>query len=256
MEFVKLQCNICFSVSEIKNYHLQPVDRLNIIAILELDTCKHQLCSLCIRKIRKQKKLPCPLCRVNNLYFNIYSVNRNIVDVIKCNVANIVQWNKSNDDLDAASVAALLFEKSLLDASEDYETVNINDSQLQTTLNKLQLNVFKQNQLNAKQKLIFDDLQETNKHLQTKLNSIRSEYNSINKLSKELQLKRILMEKSIKILQEDHAKLAAKNVKLSNENKILSNKNIELIKHKNLLQKEYLNQKSHTFTYTTNVTYM
>ncbi|ABE68473.1 CG30 [Plutella xylostella multiple nucleopolyhedrovirus] len=260
MEFVKLQCNICFSVAEIKNYFLQPIDRLTIIPVLELDTCKHQLCSMCIRKIRKRKKVPCPLCRVESLHFNVYSVNRNVVDVIKCSVTSVAQWNKINANFDAASLASVLFEKSLLDDAED-NNANADDtilSESQAILKKLQVDIAEQTQLNIKQQLDLDKLQQTSVSMQEKLDKIKSDYNNMHRSFKELQLKRITTEKALKSLNDDYARLASKNAKLSSENKVLSNKNIELIKHKNLLQNEYTTLQSYkcitNATITTNVT--
>nr|WRK24020.1 cg30 [Bombyx mori nucleopolyhedrovirus] len=263
MEFVKLQCNICFSVAEIKNYFMQPIDRLTMIPVLELDTCKHQLCSMCIRKIRKRKKIPCPLCRVESLHFNVYSINRNVVDVIKCSVTSVAQWNKINDNFDAASLASVLFEKSLLDDAEDSNNAANSDdtmlSESQAILKKLQVDIAEQTQLNIKRQLDLNKLQQTGVFMQEKLDRIKNDYNNMHKSFKELQLKRISTEKALKSLNDDYAKLAAKNARLSNENKVLSNKNIELIKHKNLLQNEYTTLQSYkcitnATTITTNVT--
>ncbi|AGA16239.1 cg30 protein [Thysanoplusia orichalcea nucleopolyhedrovirus] len=256
MEFVKLQCNICFSVAEIKNYHLQLLDRLNIIPVLELDTCKHQLCSMCIRKIRKRKRIQCPLCRVESLHFNVYSVNRNVVDVIKCTASSVAQWNKANDNFDAASLASVLFEKSLLDDTEDNDASGNATalSDLQLTLKKLKTDIAEQAQFNIKQKLAVDKLQQAYVSMQEKFNVMKTDYNNMHKSVKELQLKRITAEKTLKSLSDDYAKLFAKNTKLSSENKILSNKNIELIKHKNLLQNEYTELQQKTYKYVTNAT--
>ncbi|ANF29705.1 ORF-57 [Catopsilia pomona nucleopolyhedrovirus] len=272
MEFVKLQCNICWSVAEIKNYFLNGPDCLNAIPIVELATCKHQLCSMCIRKIRKQKKVSCPICRKDNLYFNLYSVNRNVVDVIKCSVANISQWNKTEqtNDTDAASLAAVLFEKSLIDNDNDddnndddnnnNELLNGNNIKTvqesnkksvcaaETLLKCVQIKIFEQTKLNIKQKLIHEKLTDTNCVLQNKINKAKCEYDDLYRKVNELHLKRITLEKALRALNEEHAKIVNKNAKLTNQNKTLTNKNIDLIKHKNVLLNEYTTLKQKTYT--------
>lgn len=244
-------------MAEIKNYFLNSMDRIIIIPILELDTCKHHLCSMCIRKIRKKKKLPCPICRDENLYCNLYSINRNVVDVIKCNVVNIYHWNKTETNIDAASLANVLFEKSLFDDGDNNKTEDSNDDTISTSeaiLKCVKAEIAEKTKFNIKQKLICEKLKETNSTLQKKIDKIKIEYDDLYRKVNGLHVKRITMEKSLKALNDEHAKIVIKNAKLINQNKMLSNKNVDLIKHKNLLQNEYTTLKQKTYTCVTNST--
>ncbi|AOT85538.1 cg30 [Cyclophragma undans nucleopolyhedrovirus] len=254
MEFVKLQCNVCWSVAEIKSYFFNCVDRINIIPIVELHSCKHHLCSTCVRIIRKKKKVLCPLCREENAQFNLYSVNRNVVDVIKCSVASVQQWNMVDTMyINAASVASTVFEKSLVDEDDDYGGggdgggdgggSNASDAVTkiaETALDRIKRDVCEQTKLNIKQKMIFEKSKEIGDNLQNKISKMKSEYDDLHRKVKSLQLKRITSQKALDALNREHVKISNKNSLLTKQNKCLSSKNIDLIKHKNILYKEYM----------------
>lgn len=259
MEFVKLQCNICWSIGEIKKNNSVSIDNINILPIAELFSCKHQLCLMCIRKIRKKKKIVCPMCRCENGCFNIYSVTRNIIDYIKCDVNNINIWNASskNNSIDAASFGSVLFENSLY-SDEDEKEVSLNTEEhvslIESKLLHINQEITKQNTENIKQMIECQKLEKDcdfKKKIvsdyENKINKIRLEYNNLIKKNKNLKLKHITAEKALEAINKEHVKILNKNQSLINQNKLLSNKNIELIKHKNLLQKEYTTfQKTYT----------
>nr|AFS51947.1 DekiORF69 [Dendrolimus kikuchii nucleopolyhedrovirus] len=262
MEFVKLQCNVCWSTAEIKSYFSNCVDRINIIPIVELYSCKHHLCSTCVRIIRKKKKALCPLCREENSQFNLYSINRNAVDVIKCNVANIQQWNTIDTDyINASAIASTVFEKSVIDADDDddhqkdKDNGNGGDSDVifknaETLLNRIKKDIFEQTKINIKQKMVFEKSKEIGENLQHKIVKMKTEYEDLHRKVKGLQLKRMAAQKALDTLNREHFKIANKNSLLTKQNKCLSNKNIDLIKHKNILYKEYMTlaQKYNTIT--------
>ncbi|AKN80973.1 CG30 [Lonomia obliqua multiple nucleopolyhedrovirus] len=257
MDSVKLQCNICLSVAEIKQIDLfDELDRIIIIPVVELYICKHHLCITCIRKIRNKKKLLCPMCRAENQYFNMYSVNNNKIDYVKCNINNVFCYNESVDKIDVASLAKILFHNSLLheepDENEDkdkdkYNKCANNLMVAEMYLKNIKNEISEQTKFNIKQKLALKKLEydcvnktQTINSLHNKINKCKNEYNDLNRKINELKIKRLIAEKEINSINKMHIKILNKNKLLTEQYKMLSKKNIDLIKHKNILQKEYM----------------
>lgn len=272
---VKLQCNICLCVAELNR--TAAYDTIHIIPIVELSVCKHHLCLSCARQIRSKKKLCCPMCREENVHLNIYSVDRHTVNYIKCNVNNIFIWNKKttnkivNVELDAPMIAKIIFENSLLDEEQQQQeeedeklkksnTFSINENDLNETLKQIKSEIHEQTKFNIKQKLMLRKLEDeytiknnTLISLQGKICKIKKYYDDLYKNINELRLKRITWEKRLDLINGQYTTLLEKNKCLILENKNLANKNIDLIKHKNLLLKEYVTLKQKTSTETINL---
>ncbi|UZE89743.1 CG30 [Parapoynx stagnalis nucleopolyhedrovirus] len=244
MEVVKFQCNICWSVAEIKQNINIFSDNIYVLPIAELCLCKHQLCLACIRKIRAKKKLVCPMCRCENFQFNIYNVTGNNVDFATCYMEHMKEWAQSLNNIDVASLGSFLFENSLC-TEEDEKN---NDTPDLVKLSQLKEEIVDQNIKYTKQLVELKKIQEecdSKKKIilesETKIAKLRCDYLNILKKNKSLKLKQITAQKALESINREHVKLVTKNQTLMNQNKMLINKNIELIKHRNILEKEYTN---------------
>ncbi|AGR57103.1 CG30 [Choristoneura rosaceana nucleopolyhedrovirus] len=229
---VKLQCSICYSVGEIKNYFLLPTDTITVLPIVELYTCKHQLCATCVRKIAQRgrdKRVECPMCRRKNAHLNVYSVSRNSVDALRCAVSDVREYGCFNGLVDAASLARQLFEQSLLDAEPAPENP-FKPSELQNVLERLQTQIDKQIKVNYEIQLRADTLTQTFEELKERLNKSQSDYNDVCKHMEALRNDRLREERALQKLINEHAQWADKNAKMQRENDKLTNENIGLIK--------------------------
>jgi membrane-associated HD superfamily phosphohydrolase len=191
------------------------------------------------------------MCRCENVYFNLYNVTRTGIDYIKCHVNSVGIWKESTDNItDAASFASVFFENSLLDLKESEVLLNTdeeNESLINAKLARLNEEIIKQNSKNMKQIIEFQKLQiisDSKRKIITdyenNINKIRLDYNNKVKKNKILKLKHILAQKALQFVKEEHVKILQKNQILINQNEMLTRKNIELIKHKNLLKTECL----------------
>jgi Zinc finger, C3HC4 type (RING finger) len=249
MEVVKFQCNICWSVAEINKNNIFS-NNIYILPIAELFLCKHQLCLACIRKIRTKKKIICPMCRRENLKFNIFNVTGHNIDLVTCYVENVKVWSESVHNIDVATLGSLLFENSLCTDNDGDEKDVANPIKLA----QIQEEIVKQNATYTKQVVELNKLQEEcelKKQIisesETKIATLRFNYLNLLQKNKNLRLKHITAQKALESLNKEHVKLVTKNQVLMTQNKMMMNKNIELIKHKNILEKEYMNltQKSY-----------
>ncbi|AHD25556.1 cg30 [Choristoneura murinana nucleopolyhedrovirus] len=240
MDTVKLQCHICCSVGDIKNYFLQPADVITILPIVELYTCKHQLCAMCVRKIAQRtgnKRIECPMCRRKNAHFNVYSVNRNSVDALRCAVADVREYGCFNGLVDAASLARGLFQHSLLDAEPTPENT-AKPSELQIVLKRLQTQIDEQTQANYELQLRATALSQALEEVNYRLNRSQSDYSEACKQVETLRGDRLREERALKTLTDKHAQWTDKNVKMQRENDKLTNENIGLIKDNNLFKQK------------------
>lgn len=240
MDTVRLQCHICCSVGEIKNYYLRPVDVITILPIVELHLCKHQICVTCVRKIaqrNKDKRIECPMCRRKNLHFNVYSVNRNVVDTFRCPVAEVREHGRFNGLIDAASLARGLFEKSLSDADAAPENP-AKPIELQTTLARLQGQIDEQTKLNYDLQLKTAALMRANEEVGNRLNKSRDDCKEINKQIELLRSDKLQEERSLKALAHKHIQWLDKNNKLQRQNEQLTKENIKMIRDNNLFKQK------------------
>ncbi|AKR14148.1 putative transcriptional regulator [Dasychira pudibunda nucleopolyhedrovirus] len=238
MDTVRLQCHICCSVGEIKNYFLQPVDAITILPIVELHTCRHQLCVMCVRKIAQRgrdKRVECPMCRRKNAHLNVYSVNRNSVDVLRCSVADVREHGRFGGLADAASLARGLFEPSLLEA-EPAPDNSFGPNELQLVLKRLKAQIEAQTRTNYDLQLQATALERTIEEANDRLGKCRGEYSDACKLMDELRGDRLRAERAVKALADEHAQWADKNAKMRRENDRLTNENIGLIRDNNLFK--------------------
>ncbi|QBC76048.1 cg30 [Neophasia sp. alphabaculovirus] len=241
MDTVKLQCHICFTVAEIKNNFMQPVDAINMVPIVELHLCKHQMCVTCVRKIAKRNKdkhLECPMCRRKNAHFNVYSVNRNVVEVLQCGVNDVREQVYPRCLVDAGSLARNVFERSILLETE----YNINDfattpEDLRTVLTLLQEQINEQTKLNYTLHLQSETLTQTNEAIERRIEKSRNDYNNVCKQMEAVRNTRIKEERALKTLADKRTQWAERNAKLQQENEKLANENIKLIKDYNLFKK-------------------
>ncbi|AAK85640.1 CG30 [Epiphyas postvittana nucleopolyhedrovirus] len=237
MNFVKLQCPICFSVGEIKNYYLQTIDVVNILPIVELHQCKHQLCATCVRKIMQRarnKRLECPMCRHKNLYITMYSVNGNVVEKLLCKVNDVREQTFPNGLLDAASLAHTLFNKSLIDSTDNDELTKTSD--LNTVISRLQMQINEQIKINYNLQLQSVTLVQANEAIEQRITNSRVNYQDACKQIEILRRTRVQEEQTIKNLMHKRVQWSERNAKLEKENEELTNENIRLIKDHNLLK--------------------
>lgn len=238
MDTVKLQCHICCSVGEIKNHFLQPADVITIVPIVELYSCKHQFCTTCVRKIAQRgrdKRVECPMCRCKNKHFNLYSVNRNVVDIIRCSVTEVREQGRFGGLVDAASLARSVFEGSMIDDEPASKTpVKLNDFQI--VLKRLQTQIDTQTKSNYDLQIQATNLARANEEINDRLLKCQSDYNDACKQIEVLRCDKVKEERAIKALADKRAYWADKNAKLRSENEKLTSENISLIRDNNLFK--------------------
>ena len=239
MDSVKLQCFICCSVGEIKNTFLQPADVVTIVPIVELHSCKHQICATCVRKIRQRRRhVECPMCRHENTHITVYSVNRNVVEAIRCGVGEVRELSNLNGMLDAASLARNVFERSiLLETEYNNNEPAITPENLRSTLTRLQEQINEQTKINYNLYLQSQTLTQTNEAIERRIEKSRNDYNDVCKQMEAIRNIRIKEERALKKLADKRTQWVERNAKLEQENKQLTNENIELIKDYNLFKK-------------------
>ncbi|AUR45093.1 Cg30 protein [Spilosoma obliqua nucleopolyhedrosis virus] len=238
MDTVKLQCNICCSVGEIKNYFLQPADVITILPIVELYSCKHQLCVTCVRKIaqrNRDKRIECPMCRRKNAHFNVYNINRDSVDVLRCAVADAREHKRFTGLVDAASLARGLFERSLLDVEPDLNNIT-KPSELQSVLKRLQTQIDEQTKVNYDMQMHAATLAQTIEEINDRLRKSQNDYNNVCKQIETVRVDRLREERAIKALSDKRAQWTIKNAEMQRENERLTNENINLIRDSNLFK--------------------
>jgi hypothetical protein len=241
MDTVRLQCHICFTVAEIKNNYLQLADAITIVPIVELHLCKHQMCVTCVRKIAQRntdKRLECPMCRRKNAHFNVYSVNRNVVEVLRCGVNDVREQVYPRCLVDAGSLARNVFEKSVLLETE-YNTNELvtTPNELCTVLTRLQDQINEQTKFNYTLQLQSETLMQTNEAIERRIENSRNVYNNAYKQLEAVRNTRIQEERSLKTVVEKHKQWVERNAKLKKKNEQLENENIKLIKDYNLFNK-------------------
>ncbi|AAQ91700.1 cg30 [Choristoneura fumiferana DEF multiple nucleopolyhedrovirus] len=239
MDMVRLQCHICYTVAEIKNNFLQPADAINMVPIVELYLCKHQMCVTCVRKIaqrNRDKRLECPMCRRKNAHFNVYSVNRNVVEVLRCGVNDVREQVYPRCMVDAGSLARNVFERSILLETEYNEPATTPDD-LRTVLTRLQEQINEQTKLNYTLHLQSETLALTNEAIERRIEKSRNDYNDACKQMEAVRNTRIKEERALKTLADKRTQWAERNAKLEQENQQLTNENIKLIKDNNLFNK-------------------
>lgn len=233
-------------MGEIKNYYMQAVDVITILPIVELYTCKHQLCVTCLRKIAQRgrdKRVECPMCRRKSSHFNVYNVNRNSVDVLKCSVVNVRERKHLN--VDAASLARNLLEQSLIDVEPAADDC-FKPSELQIVINQLQTQIDAQTKLNYNLQLQSNVLEQTVNEVNERLNKIKNDYNEFCKLMYTLCDKKLREERALKLLIDKHAQWIDKNIIIESENKRLTNENVVLIRDNNLfIARKHKGSQSH-----------
>nr|ALR70197.1 cg30 [Anticarsia gemmatalis multiple nucleopolyhedrovirus]ALR70510.1 cg30 [Anticarsia gemmatalis multiple nucleopolyhedrovirus]ALR71767.1 cg30 [Anticarsia gemmatalis multiple nucleopolyhedrovirus]ALR72397.1 cg30 [Anticarsia gemmatalis multiple nucleopolyhedrovirus] len=238
MDTVRLQCHICFTVAEIKNNFLQPADAINMVPIVELHLCKHQMCVTCVRKIaqrNRDKRLECPMCRRKNAHFNVYSVNRNVVEVLRCGVNEVREQVYPRCLVDAGSLARNVFEKSILLETEYNEPATTPDD-LRIVLTRLQEQINEQTKLNYTLHLQSETLTLTNEAIERRIEKSRNDYSDACKQMEAVRNIRIKEERALKTLADKRTQWAKRNAKLEQENQQLTNENIKLIKDNNLFK--------------------
>ncbi|AJD09227.1 cg30 [Condylorrhiza vestigialis mutiple nucleopolyhedrovirus] len=241
MDIIRLQCHICYTVAEIKNNFLQPADAINMVPIVELHLCKHQMCVTCVRKIaqrKRDKRLECPMCRRKNAHFNVYSVNRNVVEVLRCGVNDVREQVYPRCIMDAGSLTRNIFEKSiLLETEYNINEPAITPDDLRNVLTRLQEQINEQTKINYTLYLQSQTLTQTNETIERRIEKSRNDYNDVCKQMETIRNLRIKEERALKKLADKRTQWVERNAKLEQENKQLANENIELIKDYNLFKK-------------------
>ncbi|BBD51436.1 CG30 [Samia ricini nucleopolyhedrovirus] len=228
MDSVRLQCHICCSVGEIKNTFLQPVDVVTIVPIVELHSCKHQICATCVRKIRQRRRhVECPMCRHDNTHITVYSVNRNVVETMRCGVSEVREFDRLGGMLDAASLARSLFEKTLIDAESVDE---FTPGDLRSVLTRLQSQISERAKANHDLQLQAGVLTRANEIVERRIDKGRGELTEVRKQLEELRRAKASEERALKLLANKRVRWTDKNAKLERDNRDLENENIRLIR--------------------------
>lgn len=225
-------------MGEIKNYFLQPVDVITILPIVELYSCKHQLCVTCVRKIAQRardKRVQCPMCRRKNAHFNVYNINRDSVDVLRCGVSDAREHKRFNGLVDAASLARGLFERSLLDVEPGPNNF-AKPNELQTVLERLQMQIDEQTKINYDMQMRAAVLAQTVEEVNDRLIKSQNDYNNVCKQVEAVRVDRLREERAIKALSNKRAQWVVKNDEMQRENERLTNENISLIRDSNLFK--------------------
>ncbi|QDL56967.1 CG30 [Dione juno nucleopolyhedrovirus] len=245
MDPVRLQCNICCSVGDIKNHFLQPTDVITVLPIVELNSCKHQLCVTCVRKIAQRgrdKRVECPMCRRKNAHFNVYNINRNSVDALRCSVTEVREYGRFNGLVDAASLARALFEQSLFDGDPAPEEP-LKPNEAQTVLKRLQAQIDEQTVKNYELQLRALALARTVEEANDRLNKTQHDYGHVCKQMEALRGERVRQERALAALVEKHAQWTDKNAKIERENERLTNENTIFIRDNNLFKQKIHSRK-------------